>query len=77
MFAPVEQFNDAELPRVASVFSSTVTMPWQEWMEMGDQPGHLVWHAAGAKLGSLDNLPADYRQRAESEYPERMSVARQ
>ena len=77
MFVPVDKFNDPELGRLPTVFSSTVTMPWADWMEMGDEPGHLLWHAAGAKLGSIDELPADYRQRAEAEYPERMTVARE
>jgi hypothetical protein len=73
----VEQFNDAELPRIPAVFSSTVTMPWLTWMEMGDRPGHLLWHAAGAKLPGLDALPEEYRKRAEKEYPDRLKVARQ
>jgi hypothetical protein len=77
MFATVDEFNAPDSARIPAVFSSTVTMPWQEWMGMGDKPGHLLWHAAGAKLPSLDALPADYRKRAESEYPERMSVARE
>jgi hypothetical protein len=77
MFATVSEFNNADLPRIPAVFSSTVTMPWLEWMEMGDRPGHLLWHAAGAKLDSLAALPAEYRKRAEAEYPERMKVARE
>ena len=76
MFVPLADFNNSDLVRLPSVFSSTVTMPWQEWMEMGDRPGHLLWHAAGAKLSSIDELPADYRKRAEAEYPERMTVNR-
>jgi hypothetical protein len=76
MFVPVEQFNDQAVPRLPTVFSSTVTMPWLEWMEMGDRPGHLLWHAAGAKLKSLDDLPSEYRARAEADYPDRMTVAR-
>lgn len=77
MFATVNDFNNSELLRIPAVFSSTVTMPWLEWMDMGDRAGHLLWHAAGAKLDSLDLLPADYRKRAEAEYPERMAVARE
>lgn len=77
MFAPLDQFNDPDVVRLPTVFSSTVTMPWLEWLEMGDRPGHLLWHAAGAKLASLDELPADYRQRAEAEYPDRLTVARE
>lgn len=76
MFVDVQDFNDESQLRLPAVFSSTVTMPWQEWMEMGDRPGHLLWHAAGAKLGSIAELPEDYRKRAEAEYPERMTVAR-
>jgi len=76
MFVGVEQFNDPDVARLPAVFSSTVTMPWQEWMVMGDRSGHLLWHAAGAKLTSLDGLPDDYRKRLEAEYPERMTVAR-
>ena len=76
MFTTIEEFNDPDLLRIPGVFSSTVTMPWLEWMGMEDRPGHLLWHAAGAKLDSLEALPADYRQRAEKEYPDRMTVAR-
>jgi hypothetical protein len=77
MFVSIDKFNDPDLVRLPTVFSSTVTMPWQEWMEMGDRPGHLLWHAAGAKLESVDELPGDYRRRAEAEHPERMTVARE
>jgi hypothetical protein len=34
-------------------------------MQMGDAPGHLVWHASGRKMASWAELPSDYRQRAE------------
>ena len=77
MFVGADKFSDPELARLPAVFSSTVTMPWLDWMEMGDRPGHLLWHAAGAKLGSIAELPEDYRKRAEAEYPERMTVARE
>ncbi len=77
MFATVAQFRDAGLPRLPAVFSSTVTMPWLHWMEMDGEPGHLLWHAAGAKLPGLEALPTDYRRRAEKEYPDRMTVARE
>jgi hypothetical protein len=76
MFATVEEFSDPGLPRLNTVFSSTVTMPWLNWMEMGDRPGHLLWHAAGAKLPSVDALPLQYRKRIDAEYPERLVVSR-
>ncbi|MBT8422191.1 MAG: DUF1838 domain-containing protein [Gammaproteobacteria bacterium] len=77
MFVDLKDFRDSSIARLDGVFSSTVTMPWLHWMDMDDHEGHLLWHAAGAKLPGLDALPAEYRKRAEVEYPERMTVARQ
>lgn len=76
MFVGLESFNDADIARLPAVFSSTVTMPWLEWLDMDDRAGHLLWHAAGAKLKAINELPAEYRKRAETEYPERMAVIR-
>jgi hypothetical protein len=69
MFASQKDFLNARLDSVPVVFSSTVHMPWLKWMDMGDRPGHIVWHAGGAKLGSINELPDGYRQRAEKDYP--------
>jgi hypothetical protein len=69
MFASQKDFLNARLDSVPVVFSSTVHMPWLKWMEMGDRPGHIVWHAGGAKLDSVRELPDGYRQRAEKDYP--------
>ncbi len=74
MMAPLPAFLDERLDSIPAVFSSTVFMPWLRWMEMGDRPGHLVWHASGAKLGSIAELPDEYRQRAEKEYPRLLSA---
>ena len=43
-------------------------------MEMGELPGHVIWHASGAKIASLDDLPVEFRARLEAEHPERMSA---
>jgi len=69
MFAAQRDFLDPKLPGIPVVFGSTVHMPWLKWMDMGDRPGHLVWHAGGAKLNSIAELPAEYRARAEQEFP--------
>lgn len=69
MFASQKDFLNGRLDSVPVVFSSTVHMPWLKWMDMGDRPGHVVWHAGGAKLRSIDELPDGYRQRAEKDYP--------
>ena len=73
-FSPRKVFIDNQAPSLPASFSSTVFMPWLKWMNMGDRPGHVVWHAAGAKLRSIDELPDEFRQRAQSEHPERMTA---
>lgn len=74
MFATLADFTNPRLASVPVTFGSTVFMPWLKWMEMGDRAGHLVWHAGGAKLGSIDELPREYRERAEREYPQLMTA---
>lgn len=74
MFVPLDQFNDRAVKNLPTVFSSTVFMPWLKWMDMGDRPGHVIWHASGAKLESIEQLPSEYRARAESEYPQYMTA---
>ena len=74
MFASRRDFANRRLAAIPAVFSSTVFMGWLKWMDMQDQPGHVVWHASGAKLRSIDDLPREYRERAEREYPERLSA---
>jgi hypothetical protein len=73
-FMPRAQFVDRGRDSIASMFSSTVFMPWPKWMDMGDRPGHVVWHASGVKLKSIAELPAEYRARAEKDYPDRMTL---
>ena len=74
MNCPLRQFNDASVERLDTHFASTVFMPWRDWMNMGERPGHLIWHAAGLKLASIDALPAGYRRRLEAEYPDKLSA---
>jgi hypothetical protein len=74
MFVSQKDFRNARLQRLPTVFSSTVHMPWLRWMAMGDRPGHLVWHASGAKLRSVADLPREYRQRVEQSHPQMLTA---
>lgn len=74
MFASQRDFRDDKLASIPVTFGSTAHMPWLKWLDMGERPGHVVWHAGGAKLGSIDDLPAEYRRRAEKEYPALLSA---
>ncbi|MFM7395665.1 MAG: DUF1838 family protein [Gammaproteobacteria bacterium] len=74
LFTRRQDFLDSRLAALPATFSSTVFMGWLKWMNMTGEPGHVIWHAAGAKLRSIEELPLDYRERAEREYPERMTA---
>jgi hypothetical protein len=74
LFAQRRDFLDPRLDALPATFSSTVFMGWLKWMDMKGEPGHVVWHASGAKLRSVADLPREYRERAEREYPERLTA---
>jgi hypothetical protein len=74
MFVPLDKFNDAGVRNLPTLFSSTVIQPWFKWMDMGDRPGHTIWHAGGSKIESIDDLPKDFRERAEADHPERLTA---
>jgi hypothetical protein len=74
MFVARRDFANRRLDSLPAAFSSTVFMGWLKWMDMKDHPGHVIWHASGAKLRSIDELPREYRERAEREYPERLTA---
>lgn len=74
MFAQRADVVNRRLDALPSAFSSTVFMGWLKWMDMKDEPGHVIWHASGVKLRDIGQLPREYRERAEREYPERMTA---
>jgi hypothetical protein len=74
MFVARRDFERRSLVRLPASFTSVVFQGWPRWLEMGEQPGHLVWHASGVKLRSVADLPQEYRKRAEREYPDRLTA---
>jgi len=74
MFTSRRAIADRKATRLPATFSSTVFMGWPKWMDMAERPGHVVWHAAGAKLRGIEELPREYRDRAEREFPERLTA---
>jgi hypothetical protein len=74
MFTNLEDFNNPEVSNLPASFSATVFENWSRWMEMGDRPGHVIWHASGAKIASLDDLPDAFRERLERDHADRMTA---
>jgi hypothetical protein len=70
--AKVADVNDLDRSFVPASFSSTYFAPWPKWLEMAGQSGHVIWHADGIKLESIDKLPELFRNRMQKLYPERL-----
>ncbi len=68
VFCDVESLLDPGQANLPSHFTSTYLSPWLPWLEMGERQGHLVWHSSGKKLASIDEIPDEYRRRAEAEF---------
>jgi hypothetical protein len=68
VFCPAEALLDPRQHNLRSHFTSTYLAPFPRWMEMGDHPGHVVWHSSGTKLTSAASIPEEYRQRVDAEY---------
>jgi len=74
MFAPLDDFANRDIKNLPTSCSATGCENWPRWMDMGDLPGHVIWHASGAKIGSLDELPDAFRARLERDYADRMTA---
>ncbi len=56
-------WSDVNDPAKASVdcnVTYNTTSNWRPWMIPGDTPGHIMSEGYGRKVGSVDELPADY-----------------
>jgi hypothetical protein len=70
--AKLADLNDLDRGFVPAGFSSTYFAPFPKWMEMAGQPGHVIWHADGVKLDSVNELPEPFMKRMQARFPERL-----
>jgi hypothetical protein len=70
-----DHFLDPGMGRLPTMFTASVFQPWPAWMQMGDRPGHVVWHASGVKLKSTDEIPDEHRLRALKDHPAFLKLA--
>lgn len=73
---PAALFDDRSLAWLPSEVSGAYVFPWPKWMEMGDAPGHMFATWSGYKLRSVEQLPEEFRRRAEREFPRLLRVDR-
>jgi hypothetical protein len=70
-----DQFLDSTIERLPTMFTVSNFQPWPAWMQMGDRPGHILFHASGVKLGSIDEIPDEHRLRALKDHPALLTLA--
>jgi hypothetical protein len=73
---PAALFDDPKNVWLPSEVSGAYVFPWPKWMDMGDAPGHMFATWSGYKLRSVDQLPEEFRRRAERDYPQLLEVDR-
>jgi hypothetical protein len=66
--------HDRERVFVPAGFSSTYFAPWPAWMQMQGRAGHVIWHADGVKLESVEALPPAFLQRMREQHPARLAA---
>lgn len=69
-------FEDVSQLWLPTEVSGAYVFPWPTWMRMGDAPGHMFAAWSGCKLRSVDQLPHEFRQRAERDFPQLLKVDR-
>ncbi|MGH9838904.1 MAG: DUF1838 family protein [Blastocatellia bacterium] len=42
---------------------------WLPWMKMGDRPGVVVFHTAGMRLNSFDEMPDEVKNEVKQNWP--------
>jgi hypothetical protein len=73
---PSHLFDDRSRLWLPSEVSGAYVFPWPAWMQMGDAPGHMFAAWSGYKLRGIDELPEQFRRRAERDHPELLAVDR-
>jgi len=71
---PAAAYADARLRRLPAQGSGMWVQPFPKWMGMEGRAGHVVGYFNGRKVGPAAALPAAFRERLASRYPNLMSV---
>lgn len=72
--SPAKLFDDPAQLWLPATVSGAYVFPYPDWMEMGDAPGHMFAAWSGHKLRSVDQLPPEFRAKAEAERPDLLRV---
>ncbi len=66
-------FQNRSITSLPTHFSGTYVFPFPGWLEMGTAKGHMLGFFDGRKISSPSDLPREFLERTEREYPELLS----
>jgi hypothetical protein len=73
-WTPKALFDDPTITRLPMGTSGGYVFPFPKWLEMGEIKGHMFAIWSGRKLDGVHQLPKDYYDRAEAEYPHLLKI---
>jgi hypothetical protein len=68
-FANARELLDPRTTRAAAHSAGWNIFAWHPYLEMGDAPGHIIWHFDAVKVRGVESLPPDYLARARAFTP--------
>ncbi|MBM3515445.1 MAG: DUF1838 domain-containing protein [Alphaproteobacteria bacterium] len=68
-FAFASEVFDPKVETPRGFVSGWNIRPWERWLDMGDRPGHVIWHFDGVKLDNAELHDRDYLERARAHTP--------
>ena len=63
------------LTHIPSTSTMNLVAEWQTWMEMHGAPGHILFKGDGGAIGSIADVPADYRAALASKFAGQFEAA--
>ena len=68
-FFDLDLVTAVEQPDAEVEISWSRISPWLPWMRMGSRPGLMVFHATGARVGGIEELPSVLRDALRERFP--------
>lgn len=69
LFSSVRQILDRRTTRAEAHGAGWNIFAWHPYLEMGDIPGHIIWHFDAVKVGGVADLDPAYVARARAHTP--------
>jgi hypothetical protein len=65
---PTERLADASLTEVGRNLTWVRVSKWLPWMKMGDRQGFVIFHTAGTRVSSIEDVPEPVRTEIRTNY---------